>query len=291
MSNRIVNGVGIGLLLVAVGCAAPGEESEVIDLAPPSTGKADGTTLDHGAMDIRQSTLFWNLEITATQRAHSWDFELSGDAMVSLRAGKSLGRRAEQPVHTSLVVYRLPEGGDPVALRRARRIDEFKRSFVRELSAGRYRIVLTADGEENGWVSLDNECSGAGCYAPPQPGECVFGSDIFELEESQRWTFDEAVTITPASANELEGRQILTGIRAIRGEEIATLAAAFEETNDGKIRKERITEASGEYGSYLLYRAEFSEFTFGFITDEDGERVVATLGEEALDDCLVVHHD
>lgn len=157
--------IGVAALCALAGCAAAGkagEESEV-----PVDGKLDSFArpTDHGGLAFGEPV---SATIGRDSRFHTWTFEVSGAAELTLRTSGPVGG---DELDTVLYLYRQDDASGRWGRYIARNDDAGDSKFSRlekSLDAGMYRALVKGyDADATGPFSLTVECSGAGCEAAP----------------------------------------------------------------------------------------------------------------------------
>ncbi|MBK8170652.1 MAG: proprotein convertase P-domain-containing protein [Sandaracinaceae bacterium] len=162
----------------AFGCAADvsddavdpsdkGDESQLVD------GAADSfrSPTEHGTIAFNEPTI---ASLSSTAAFHAWEFELSGDAALSIATGPSTRRRYE--VDTVLYVYQRQENGNWG--RYIARNDDQENSLwsmvERSFGEGVFRVIVKGySSRESGEFALTVNCEGDGCAPKPvDSGEC-----------------------------------------------------------------------------------------------------------------------
>lgn len=163
---------------VALGCSSEvpsatieagekGEESQVVD------GAADSfrSPTEHGRIAFGAPAI---ARLSHAESFHAWDFELSGDATLSITTGPSVRRRYE--LDTVIYVYRQRENGSWG--RYVARNDDQENSvwsqIDRSFGAGVFRVLVKGySARELGEFALTVGCEGVGCAPKPvDSGEC-----------------------------------------------------------------------------------------------------------------------
>jgi hypothetical protein len=251
------------------------------DDAPGTTGKGEAgpePQLDNKADSFFQPTVFGTVEFGTTAKAtlgedarfHAFDFELTGDATVSLKTNSDNSKR-----DTVLYLYRAKEGG--TWGRYLAKNDDDGRgllsSIEQSLEAGSYRAIVKGySRDETGDFSLTIDCAGTGC-GPAQPvhvDACLFG-DVYSN-----------ITANP-NFDVVESRPRLTASALFQqGEDAAFIAAVAAQDLGDVDSLEKAFDAvdSGEF-NYMLLRDVFDGQTYQVVEFGMGDTSVgAVLGKD-----------
>lgn len=186
------------LIVMTAGCigsdADKPDEEELLD---DSKADSQRKPTDHG--DIAFDTAAQSA-LTEAERYHAWEFDLTGDATVTLTTSYAvLGQRK-----TDTVLYLYKEGPNGFGSYIARNDDYDGKVYsriIKDLGAGRYRLLVKGYlASTLGKFSVTAGCSGAGC-APVDT--CLFGEVYGDLETAAGLQHVNGFTLTAANLGTL----------------------------------------------------------------------------------------
>jgi hypothetical protein len=209
-----------------------GDEEEIP--ADGDLGKDDSfkKPTDHGAIAFDERV---TSELTATQRHHTWTFELTGDAEVEMTTSYAV--RGQRRTDTVLYLYKEgPTGWGPYLARNDDYGDTTYSQLVESLDAGRYRVLVKGYlASTRGKFSLTVGCDGAGCAPAVAEDVCLLPEDYTALRADPAFVRQQARVITSAAQlDAFEHEQVLEALR--RGwPEIETLDDGFATVDGGEV--------------------------------------------------------
>lgn len=200
-SHGIVSAFLVALLALtgvacSVGASAGGEEEDA-----PIDGKLDSfrAPTRHGTFVFGEEE---EVAITADQRFHTWEVQLSGDSKVKL----SLVGAHEDGYSFDVVLYVYKRGADGTygrySMRSERGTDELRAAVMEaELGAGVYRLLAKSySTRTDGLMNLEVDCLEGACLAPTDPPtQCIFPSSPEDLYDSERFAMRDPLEIADAA--------------------------------------------------------------------------------------------
>lgn len=273
-------------LVALAGCveeAEKGLEEEV-----PTDGKLDSFArpTDHGAIAFGAAPAP-EASLTATERHHTWTFQLTGPASVHAFTGPSL--TARMTVDTVLYLYKQKANGTWGAY--IARNDDFDgglfSSMTRNLDAGTYRVLVKGYASSTrGPFSIHVECTGTGCAAAPPPA-CVFGSTFGELLESGAVAVsaDRHLHVEDyATATDLEKQRVVLAVQQSSHTDVRTYQEAFAAVDQGDIRR---VDLYDERGARAFVALEYGagDNSYGAVFAYNSTAIVASIHDGDLERC------
>jgi len=301
MAQRVMNHRSIPLALLAglglVACSnAPAADDKGEEQDAPVDGSFDSfyrpTVQDFELGTPAAAT------ISRDTRFHAFDFELTGDAMVSLFTAPGPDGDV---VDTVMYLYREGERGWGRYVARNDDADGLFSRIDAELGAGRYRVLVKGYGW---WVQgpfvMDGTCDGAGCGVV-EPEQCAFGEEYRDLRDGPDFETTLSVRVTDLERlSALRRSQLLAAVR-VAWSDVRSPEEALATVDSGEANLLELTHrASGarfvawEYGAGdNSYGAVFAEadaivaariedgFFYGCtVTDPEGPEGLPGAGED-----------
>lgn len=250
--------------------------------------------LDNKADSFFQPTVYGTVEFGTAAKAtlgedarfHAFDFELTGDAVVSLKTESDHSKR-----DTVLYLYRANEEG--TWGRYLAKNDDDGRgllsSIEQSLDAGQYRAIVKGyAADETGDFSLTIDCDGAGCgpARPTHVDACLFGDTYWNIPANPNF---EVVVSRP---------NLTESALFQAGEDAAFMAAVAQSGVDAGSLEKAFESVDNRAFSYMLLRDVFDGQTWqvvefgmgdtsvGAVLDKDNT-VVAEIGDGELWPCAV----
>ncbi|MAQ13966.1 MAG: hypothetical protein CMN30_04120 [Sandaracinus sp.] len=276
------------LLLVALfGCAATpspdakGVESDILadgsydsfydpTVHPLELGGTTGATIEYGT------------------RYHAFDFDLYGDATVTLTTDA-----ADPYVDTVVYLYREGESGwgsyiarndDAPGLGLFSHLDE-------DLGAGHYRLMVKGyDRSVEGAFTLASTCTGEGCAAPVAR-ECLFGSTFYELRHTDpRFTVEGRTPYTSVEGlSALRKLQILTAVR-VAYTEVTDSTEALAAVDAGEVIHYDVVHAASGL-RFAIWEYGAGDNSYGAIFADRSTEILAEINDGDFYECTLFTDD
>jgi hypothetical protein len=201
----------------------------------PADGKLDSfqKPTDHGAIAIGATATG---KLTASERHHTWDFMLSGDAELELTTGPLT--TAGREVDTVLYLYKQKEDGrwGAYIARNDDHDDSLWSELTRSLDAGHYRLLVKGYATKTrGEFAVTVGCTGAGCTSAPA-ATCLLGSTYRELRDHPAFDTLRSERLTSAaSLDPIEREQLVVAMHEATHDDVTAAEQAFERADGGQI--------------------------------------------------------
>ncbi|MGE0551550.1 MAG: hypothetical protein AB7O24_17880 [Kofleriaceae bacterium] len=273
------------LATFTVGCvdSGKGEEQELLD----EDGKADThrKPTDHGILGFGEPGIS---ALTDAERYHAWTFELSGTASIEMTTSYAvLGQR-----RTDTVLYLYKEsasGWGPYIARNDDYGDTTYSQLVRELGAGRYRVLVKGfAAATRGKFKVTVNCSGEGC-APPEPDACVFGSTYNDIPSNGALETINSSKITAANVDLLSARDqqlLVIAVQQSSHTDVTTPLEALGRVDQGEINLVWLAEPAARRG-FIAFEYGAGDNSYGAIFERVSGDKVTSIHDGDLLDCTV----
>jgi hypothetical protein len=257
-----------------------GEEEDV-----PTDGKLDSfrSPTYHGPIGFVDRV---TAEIKATEKFHTWDFTLSGDASITLTTNKYYN--SSRNVDTVLYLYKEgPTGWGPYIARN----DDYGvvdwSQLKRNLGAGHYRALVKGYyATTYGKFGLRALCDGAGCAPVVEEPVCLLGEVYHDFRDGEDYTTYRSEVITSVEGRTpLELDQIVLAVQQSAHTDVTTAEEALERVDQNEII---VTERAGFDHILVSYEYGSGDNSYGAIFYYNTLDIAASIHDGDLYDCTFV---
>jgi hypothetical protein len=278
-----------GLVFVAiasVGCVGAGdgkgEEEELLD---DTKDDSQRKPTDHGAIAFDTPELS---ALTATERYHAWTFELSGDASVTMTTSYAVkGQRK-----TDTVLYLYKEGANGWGSYIARNDDYQDKVYsqlVRELGAGRYRVLVKGHlASTLGKFRITVGCAGDGCKQVDQ-NACVFGETYGDIESAAALEKINELVLTAANLDTLSAadqQKVVLAVQQSSHTDVTTPQEALSRVDQQEINVTFLLEPLARR-SFMAFEYGAGDNSYGAIFERSSGDMVTSIHDGDLLNCTV----
>lgn len=221
------------------------------------------------------------VEIAASQRAHAWTFELTGEASVQLWTEASNAG----DVDTVLALYReRPRGSGRLIARNDDSAETVLSALSRRLSAGRYRVVVK--GRARGAFTFASQCTGAGC--PKSAPECLFGSTFYELMHGEQRNVEivseEQITNVAQLGSPDAGAQLVLAVQQSAHSDVTTPDEALSRVDQQTVRRLSLLDLASSR-TYTAYEYGAGDNSYGAIFVGESLELAASIHDGDFLNC------
>ena len=271
------------ILSLAVGCVGAegkGEEEELLD---DSKDDSFRKPTDHGVIAFGASQAS---ALTETERYHAWTFELTGDASVTMTTSYAI--KGQRKTDTVLYLYKESASGwGPYIARNDDYADKVYSQLVRELDAGRYRIIVKGfAASTRGKFSVLVGCDGAGC-APATT--CVFGETYHDIESAPALDTIGELKITPANLDTLDPRlqqMLVVAVQQSSHTDVTTPAEALSRVDQEEMNVTFLSEPAARR-AFVAFEYGAGDNSYGGIFERSSGTLVSAINDGDLLRCSV----
>ena len=276
------------LSLGLVGCVDPAATDKGEEAEAPADGKLDSFArpTDHGGLKFGMGA---EAMLTATEKHHTWNFALTGDASVHLYTGPSITGRGPE-IDTVIYLYKLKANGSWGAYT-ARNDDahgSLYSSLQKNLGAGSYRLLVKGyAASTRGRFSAHVDCEGAGCA---EPATCVLGTTFGELigadgEPLLNVTGDRHFNVADyATASDLEKQRAIIAVQQSAHTDVTTYQEAFAAMDQGDLRRVDLYDEAGAR-AFVAYEYGAGDNSYGAIFFYESTEMVANIRDGDFENC------
>ncbi|MBA2540499.1 MAG: hypothetical protein H0V17_12735 [Deltaproteobacteria bacterium] len=276
----------LALTILGAGCMDSGKpEEDELELLDDAKDDSHRNPTDHGEL------LFGNGAATALtddERHHAWTFELSGDAKVDMTTSYALlGQR-----RTDTVLYLYREGATGWGSYIARNDDygnTLYSKLVRELGAGRYRVLVKGhQAETRGKFKITVNCAGDGCVSPAT-ASCVFGSTYGDIETNSALETINSAKITAATLTNLnpdDQHKLMLAVQQSSHTDVTTPLEAIGRVDQGEVNVSWLAEPAAQR-AFIAFEYGAGDNSYGAIFDRFNAQMVTNIHDGDLENCLV----
>ena len=252
----------------------------------PGDGKDDSfqRPTDHGPIAFGVGAIS---ALTATERHHTWTFEVWGTSRVDLTTSYAV--RGQRRTDTVLYLYKKTATGWGAYIARNDDYNETGYSqLIRDLGPGQYRVLVKGYlASTMGKFKVTVGCTGAGCVAPPT--DCLFGATYGDLASVPELTVTNENVITTANLGTLgaaDQARLVTAVQQSAHTDVTTAVQALGRVDGGMVNVTWLAEPAARR-SFIAFEYGAGDNSYGAIFDRRSGELVTRIQDGDLTACAV----